>query len=164
MRKVFGKLGVVIAGAVMVLTFAGAGFVGVGAVETESPDAPSGDSCTSILPGEWCESDVSGDASQNGVWEILQLVLNIMTAGVGVLATIGLVISGIQWMTARDNEAQIVKAKSRIFNIVIGIVVWALMWVVLSWLMPGGLGDNVTKGRTEGEVMGLEVNEGGRVG
>jgi len=88
--------------------------------------------CVSILPKRWCTGN-------NGIWEILGLVLDIMTMGIGVLATIGLVISGLQWLTARDKEDQIVKAKSRIFNIVIGLLVWALMWIVLSWLMPGGL-------------------------
>jgi|GEM_PF-4210344 len=83
----------------------------------------------SILPDSWCGED--------GIWLLLQLVLNVMTAGVGILATIGLVISGIQWGTAIDKEQQIVMAKSRIFNIVIGLVMWALMWLVLSWLIPG---------------------------
>lgn len=92
------------------------------------------DECTSILPPEWCDGG-TGD----GVWQILGLVLNIMTAGVGIAATVGLVISGIQWMTARDKEDQIVKAKNRIFNIVIGILVWGLAWIVLEWLLPGGI-------------------------
>lgn len=92
--------------------------------------------CTSILPESWCEVD--------GVWGVLNLALSIMTMGTGVLATIGLVISGMQWLTARDKEDQVVKAKNRIFNIVIGIMVWGLMWLVLQWLIPGGiLSDNL---------------------
>lgn len=90
--------------------------------------------CTSILPPSWCEGNDGG-----GVIEILNLVLNIMTMGMGILATIGLIIAGIQWLTARDKEDQVVKAKSRIFNIVIGVIVWGIMWLVLSWLLPGGL-------------------------
>jgi hypothetical protein len=94
-------------------------------------EKPGGDNkcSTSILPASWC--------GEEGIWQILQIILDIMTMGVGVLATVGLVISGIQWLTARDKDDQIVKAKSRIFNIVIGIVVWALMWLVLKWLIPG---------------------------
>lgn len=95
--------------------------------------APDKGECASILPDSWCEED------EDGVSRILQLVLNIMTAGVGILATIGLVISGMQWMTARDKEDQVVRAKSRIFNIVIGIAVWALMWLIMTWLLPGGI-------------------------
>lgn len=91
--------------------------------------------CTSILPGDWCEGDGSA-----GISGILNLVLNIMTMGVGILATVGLIISGIQWLTARDNENQVIKAKSRIFNIVIGIALWGVMYMLLAWLTPGGLG------------------------
>lgn len=100
-----------------------------------SDDAPSTDDkkCTSLL-GIDCD-----DSSGDGIWEILRLILNIMTAGIGVLATVGIVITGIQWMTSRDNEATVVKAKSRLFNIVIGLAVWFLMWIVLSWLLPGGI-------------------------
>ena len=85
--------------------------------------------CTSILPGDWCYS-------RAGTQEILQLILNIMTAGIGIAATIGLVIAGIQWMTARDKEDQVTRSKARIFNIVIGMAVWGIMWVVLGWLIP----------------------------
>lgn len=102
--------------------------------DTPSTSAESDADCTSILPGEWCDED-----SGNGVFEILNLVLNIMTAGIGIIATIGLIIVGIQWMTARDKEDQIVKAKSRLQNIVIGILVWGLLWLFLSWLIPGGV-------------------------
>lgn len=104
----------------------------VGQGTNEDPD-PVTERCTSILPAEWCTED------GNGIAGILNLVLNIMTMGIGILATIGLVISGIQWLTARDKEDQIVKAKSRIFNIVIGIVIWGIMWLVLQWLLPGGI-------------------------
>ncbi len=88
-----------------------------------------------------CETSILGIScgDENGVWELLSLILNIMTAGVVVLAIVGITISGIQWLTARDNESQIVKAKSRIFNVVLGLVVWAVMWLVLSWLIPGGI-------------------------
>lgn len=90
--------------------------------------------CSSILPESWCK--------ENGVWEILNLVLSISTAGIGVLATIGIIISGIQWLTARDKEDQVVKAKSRLFNIVIGLLTFGIMWLFLQWLLPGGLLSN----------------------
>jgi len=93
-------------------------------------DEPKGGECASILT--WMCDDPEG-----GVWLLLQLILDIMTAGVIILATVGMVISGIQWITARDKEDQIIKARSRIFNIVIGLVVWALLWLILSWLIPG---------------------------
>lgn len=115
----------------ILLGFLAAGLITVG---FHASTALAADCDTSILPGEWCD-----DSSGNGVFEILNLVLNIMTAGIGILATIGLIVVGIQWMTAKDKEDQIVKAKSRLTNIVLGIVVWGVLWLFLSWLIPGGV-------------------------
>lgn len=90
---------------------------------------------TAILGG----GQVCDDGSGSAVFDILNLVLDIMTGLVGVAAVIGMVISGIQYTTSSGDEAKMVKAKNRIVQIVIGLIVWALMWAVLSWLMPGGL-------------------------
>ncbi len=82
---------------------------------------------TSILPNDWEVEDV------------LKLVLNIVVYGLGAAAVIGVVVAGIMYMTARDNEAQVTKAKTRLFEVVVGLVAWALMYAVLNWLLPGGL-------------------------
>ena len=82
---------------------------------------------TSILPDTM---DIQG---------ILKLVLNILVYGLGAAAVLGVIIAGIQYMTARDDVAQVAKAKKRLIEIVIGLVAWALMFTVLNWLIPGGL-------------------------
>ena len=69
----------------------------------------------------------------------MNVVLTVMTFGVGILGTLGIVIAGIQYMTARDNDQQVAKAKMRIFQIVIGMAIWAALYVFLRFLMPGGL-------------------------
>lgn len=80
------------------------------------------------------------DDKQGGpVFKLLGLVVKILTFGVGSLAVFGLVFSGLQYASARDNEAQVKKAKDRIMNIVIGLVIYAVMYAVVSWLIPGGL-------------------------
>ena len=60
-----------------------------------------------------------------------------MTAGIGILATIGIVISGVQYLTAGDNEDQVKKSKRRIFEIIIGLAAYALIAALLTWLLPG---------------------------
>lgn len=76
---------------------------------------------------------------ENGIYHILGVVLNIMTIGVGVAGVLGIVISGIQYMTASGNEAQMIKAKRRIIEVIVGLVAWGLMWAFLQWLIPGDL-------------------------
>lgn len=91
---------------------------------------------TSILGGEGCQ-DV-GEQGE-GIFKILNIVLTVLTYGVGIAGTLGIVISGVQYLTARDNEAQLVKAKSRLINIVIGLAAYAVMWGFLQWIIPGGI-------------------------
>ena len=90
--------------------------------------------CTSLLPSSLCEN-----AEGEGIVQLLSMGLNILTAGVGILATIGLVISGIQYTAARDDAGKVAKVKSRIFNIVIGLLAYGVMWLTLEWLIPGGI-------------------------
>lgn len=82
---------------------------------------------TAILPSDW------------GIEEILNLVLATLTAGAVVLATGSIVIAGFLYMTARDNASQVQKAKTMIFNTVIGIIAYTFMWTILEWLIPGGV-------------------------
>lgn len=70
---------------------------------------------------------------------ILKLILNILVYGLGAAAVFGVVVAGIQYMTARDDVSQVAKAKKKLIEIAIGLVAWALMYMVLNWLIPGGI-------------------------
>lgn len=104
---------------------------------SESSDKDSNCVKTSILggnDGEYCD-----DGEGGGVYDILSIVLNVLTIGVGVLGVLGITISGIQYATAADNEQQMAKAKQRIIEVVIGLAIYAVMYGVLQWLIPGGI-------------------------
>ncbi|MBQ3306355.1 hypothetical protein IJH02_02900 [Candidatus Saccharibacteria bacterium] len=108
-----------------------------GGVESD-PDCGDGVK-TSILGDDGCYND---DGKGGGVYDILLIILNILTAGVGVLGVLGLIISGVTYLTARDNEQQVAKAKSRILQIVIGLVVYAVLYLGLQFIIPGGIFGN----------------------
>lgn len=76
-------------------------------------------------------------ASSDGVFCILQLVIDIMTVGIGIFAVIGITVSGIQYITAGSSEEQTRKAKRRIFEIIIGLVAYAAIYLILWFLLPG---------------------------
>lgn len=59
--------------------------------------------------------------------------------GIGVLAVFGFVISGIQYGVAQDNAQSVAAAKTRIINIIYGVVIFAVMFAMLQWLVPGGI-------------------------
>lgn|SRR5574344_1387500 len=89
------------------------------------------------VPTALLKCSSSSDGQQ--IFDILAIALNILTYGIGAAATLGIVISSIQYITARDNAGQVEKAKNRIFQIVIGIAIYAVFWGVLNFLLPGGL-------------------------
>lgn len=114
----------------------------------KEPDADTG-SCTSILP--WCNKD---DTDGSSIKEMIKFVISVMTGAVVIAGTIGIIICGVMMMTARDNEAQVAKAKGRLIEIVIGIIAWGLIAVLINFFIP-------QSESTTNEVVGTEttINE-----
>ena len=88
---------------------------------------------TSILDkcGEKADED-----GEEGIYCILDLIVDIMSVCLGTLAVIGITVAGIQYLTAGGNEEQVKKAKRRIFEIVIGLAAYALFLIIFKWLIP----------------------------
>ncbi len=78
---------------------------------------------------------VCDDGSGNSIKHILDLVVDILTIGIGILGVLGIVIVGIQYLTAGGNEEKTRKAKRRLFEIVIGLVLYVMIYAIVSWLM-----------------------------
>ena len=87
---------------------------------------------TSVLDDSACDC-----GHGESIISILSLVVNIMTIGVGVLGVIGITLVGLQYLTAGGNEEKTRKAKRRMFEIMIVIVAYVILYSVLSWLIPG---------------------------
>lgn len=113
------------------------GFLGIGLLAVLAVFMPlnvfADDKC-----GDGVQTVILGNGgcynNNNGVMDILGLVADIMVGVVGVLAVIGFVVVGIQYMTAGGNEAQMTKAKRRILEIVLGLVLFGCMYGLLKWL------------------------------
>lgn len=93
----------------------------------KNKDTTPADAKTAILPSDWKIED------------ILNMVLVIVTTGVGIAAVGSIVFAGVLYITARDNAAQVSKAKTMITNTIIGIIAYILMWAFLEWIIPGGI-------------------------
>ena len=98
---------------------------------------PEGQVYTNIFGG--C---VDSGSDGNGVFMVLNVILQVLTWGIGIAGTLGIVITGFQYMTARDDANQMTKAKNRLIQIVIGLAIYAVMWSFLQWLLPGGVFGN----------------------
>lgn len=86
-----------------------------------------------------CSGVDDSSVEKSGVWFLLNIVLNIMAVGVGVAAIGGLVFAAILYASAADNQEQVKKAKDIITNVVIGIVLFAVMFIAVNYLVPGGI-------------------------
>lgn len=108
----------------------------LGPVSTASAAPSCGGVDTAVVT---CNASGSGGTSQNGVWAMLILIINILTAGVGIVAVGGIVYGAVLYTTAEDKADQVKKATDIITNVVIGLVAFALMWAGLNFIVPGGV-------------------------
>lgn len=82
---------------------------------------------------------VACDKSGGAITALLLMAINILAVGVGVAAVGGVVYAAILYATAEDKPAQVSKAKTIIFNVVIGVAAYFLMFSFLQFLVPGGV-------------------------
>lgn len=114
---------------IFLATFLIGGFLVVTPVFADDVDS---NCVTTKIIGNGQVCDNNGDS----VLGILDLVINIMTIGIGVLGVVGITIVGIQYLTAGGSEEKTRKAKRRMFEIVLGLVAYVLVYAFLKWLMP----------------------------
>lgn len=76
------------------------------------------------------------DGEGCGIYTVLDLVITTLTMGIGIAAAIGISISGIMYLTAKGNVARATKAKRRIYEIVIGLIAYAAIFAILTFLLP----------------------------
>ncbi|MEO5950681.1 MAG: hypothetical protein ABIQ04_04490 [Candidatus Saccharimonadales bacterium] len=86
-----------------------------------------------------CDQKDSGGYKHSGVWGLLLTAINIMTAGIGILAVGAIAYGAVLYTTAGGSSEQTKKAITIITNTVIGLVCFLLMWAILNYLVPGGI-------------------------
>lgn len=118
---------------------------------------------------------ISCDSGDNGVLEIVKMVLQILTGLVGIAAVGALIYAGILYSSASGEQSQVQKAKTMIQNTIIGILLFGVMFLVGNWLVPGGVfSDNPSNwsqaptstqtGSTTGAGSGSAGSTGGSTG
>ena len=116
----------------LVASFAVAGFV-----VTPTFAATCGGANTAII--QCSQGDSGSSVKDNGIWGLLLIALNILTASVGIAAVGGIVYGAILYTSAADSTEQTKKAIEIIRNVVIGLVAYGLMYIGLNFIIPGGI-------------------------
>lgn len=76
---------------------------------------------------------------ETGVWGLLILIIDIMVAGVGVLALAGLIYGAVLYTSAGGSPEQVKKARAVFTNVIIGVIAFGGMYVLLNFIVPGGV-------------------------
>ncbi len=75
---------------------------------------------------------------------ILKFVVDTLSIGVGILGVIGISVVGIQYLTAGGSEEKTRKAKRRMFEIIIGLLAYAVIYAALRFALPNYPNDQDT--------------------
>ena len=102
----------------------------------KAQEAPKVDDTTTVDTTFF--GNLEDDGKGCGVYTVIIFVVEMLTWGIGIAAIIGILVSGVYYLTAKGNEAQLTKSKHRIYEIVIGVLAYAVLYFALNFLLPGG--------------------------
>ncbi len=84
-------------------------------------------------------SNCVGGNGINPIYFYARGIIKFMSGLFGIMAVLMIIVAGFQLMTSQGNPDSIKKAKSRIANVVISIILFGLMFGILNYLIPGGI-------------------------
>lgn len=79
------------------------------------------------------------DSGDTAIMDTIIQIFNWLSIGVVTVIIVVVVVGGIQYMTAGGNSDNAKKAKERILNAIIALGLYLAMWVLLNYLVPGGM-------------------------
>lgn len=74
-----------------------------------------------------------------GIIKYVLIFINALSALVGIVVVMMIVIAGIQYSTTADNPQTAVEAKKRIANAIGALLLYIFMFAFLQWIVPGGV-------------------------
>ncbi len=77
--------------------------------------------------------------ASNKIFDYLIDIVNLLSAAVGIIVVISIIVGGIQYITSDGNPQNVAAAKERIRNSILAFVIYIFGFAVLQYLIPGGL-------------------------
>lgn len=107
-----------------------------------SPDTSSGNRTNVTDIGD-CKADPDTGETLNerncGIVLWLNRFIRALSLLVGIVVTIMIIAGGIQYISAREDPNAVAKAKKQIFNAIIALVLYGLLYAFLDYFIPGGI-------------------------
>lgn len=87
-----------------------------------------------------CTKEVNKDKLQcNPIVEDIQLLVDFLSVGVGIIVVGVIIFGGIRYAAAGDNPQAVTAAKQHIVNGLIALVAYIFTFAFLQWIVPGGI-------------------------
>jgi hypothetical protein len=83
--------------------------------------------------------DGDKNACANGIYDLLNQAIAFLSAGIGIVVVIMIIVGGIQYSSAGGDPQKVAQAKSKITNALLALVAYIFLYAILDWLIPGGL-------------------------
>jgi hypothetical protein len=75
----------------------------------------------------------------NKIIKDLNAIVDFLSAGVGIVVVASIILGGIQYAMAGGSPEAVTKAKSRITNALLALVIFIFIFAFLQWIIPGGI-------------------------
>lgn len=82
---------------------------------------------------------INGKTKDVGIRDLAVEVIRFLSIGVGIAVVAGIAIGGVTYTMSQGNPAGAQKGMTIIFNAIIGLVLYLLMFSLLQFLVPGGV-------------------------
>ncbi len=96
----------------------------------------TGTTAAAVAPTSCTDADLTKNCK---IVDYLILAINILSAMVGIVVVAMVIVGGIQYTTAADDPQAVAKAKSKIIQALLALVVFIFSYSLLQWLVPGGV-------------------------
>lgn len=117
-------------------------FIGLGITIT-APDTHAEDICSRLTPGtDVYNANGCGGSSTADFSNVLVGILNGLVVVFGVIAAIFIVVGGVNYMTSAGDSGKVQKAKNTILYAVIGLVISALAFAIVNFVITNVIESN----------------------
>ena len=80
-------------------------------------------------------NEIDGEADANDLTNLIKNVVNVLLFIVGVAAVIMIIIGGLRYVTSSGDQSQVTAAKNTILYSVVGLVVAALAYAIVNFVV-----------------------------
>lgn len=108
-----------------------------GGQSTTAAAAPTSDAnCNTSSP---TQASLNACLKHNAIVNDLNVVVNVLSALVGIVVTGVIILGGVQYSMAGDTPDAVSRAKQRITNGLTALAAFLLVYAFLQWIIPGGV-------------------------